>query len=386
MRTAFPADPALPALHHLTQSDLARITGTPDVEVLRLRHHPGLRAALHVACGAGNGRREGVIWFLRPSKITHLAATRPHLRIDPDSAAAFESFPMDHRLPELAAFLRDAPTLAPHLIGGPTRSQPQLVRYRPGLSATFRWVSDAGLPHFVKVARKADTATHAARQGNLRAQAEGSALTLPAVTGFLPDRGIIAYAAATGESLENTLFQGTATEIGGAVSLLGEALEVLWSSDAPDLPAMTLDVYLQVARRTAMQIADADQKAGAMATRILQRAERAAPALRHVPIHADLKPDHAFLEPTRVTLIDTESIKLGDPDFDRALLDARLDLGPLTGAFSAAARDAARASLRAGVGPDYEWFLGLARLHAAKFLAQRDGSTAAHLLREMLAP
>lgn len=384
MRTVLPCDPALPGLHQLSETDLTRITGTPLTEILRLRHHPGLRAALHVAWGAGKGRQEGVIWFLRPAKLSHLVETRPHLRFDKATATAFETFPMDHRLPELAAFFRNSAALAPRLVGGSAASRPQLVRYRPGLSATFRWLSDAGLSHFVKVERKADTQNHADLQNDIKCQTEGSLLALPAVTGCLAERGVIAYAAAQGESLEEVLARGDEAETIRAVTLMQEALQVLWSCAAPTLRAMTLDDYLRPARRAADLIAEADAQAGSAARAIIAAAEVTPPPLRQVPIHADLKPDHVFLEPSRVTLIDTESMKRGDPDFDLALLDARLDLGPRTGAFPARAVQAARAAMRPAAGPNFEWFHRLARIHAAKFLAQHRGSCAATDLREVL--
>lgn len=386
MRTSFPTDPALAGLQSLTESDLARITGQGPVEVLRLRHHPGLRAALHVAYGPGKHRHQGVIWFLSPTKLTHLKATRPHLRIDAARSAAFEAFPMDHRLPELAAFLDCSDVLAPMLIGGSARALPQLVRYRPGLSATFLWLSDKGARYFVKVARKMDSLAHAELQGHLRRQIEGSMLTLPAVTGCIGDRGLIAYAAAQGESLEHLMALGDAEVITDAVSRCHEALQVLWTCDAPELLGMEVEDYLGPARRAAALIAEADAEAGALAKEIIASRETTAPTLRKVPIHADLKPDHLFLEPSRVTLIDTESLKRGDPDFDLALLDARLDLGPLTGTFSDAAVVAARQVMRAAAGPNTEWFQGLARIQAAKFLAQNIGSGASANILKILTP
>ena len=386
MRTSFPDDPSLPGLHRLCEADLARITGATPVKVLRLRHHPGLRAALHVAFETGRGLQQGVIWFLSPAKLSHLQETRAHLRVDPDRSAIFEVFPMDHRLPELAAFLQDSQALAPILIGATARAAPQLVRYRPGLSATFRWVSDAGLPHFVKVARKMDSQAHAALQNHLRQQSEGSMLALPEVSGCLGDRGIIAYAAATGETLEDLLASGDGAVIADAVSRCNEALRVLWSCDTPDLPGLEVEDYLRSARRAAAFVAEADRQAGTVSDAIIARCEATPPKLRQVPIHADLKPDHLFVEPSRVTMIDTESIKRGDPDFDLALLDARLDLGPTLGTFPEASVLSARRVLLEATGPNTAWFQGLARIHAAKFLAQNAGSAATESIRKVLSP
>lgn len=384
MRSAFPDDPVLHGLQTLSEDDLARITGAAPVEVLRLRHHPGLRAALHVALGAGKSRQEGVVWFLSPEKLSHLRRTRPHLRFDEERSAAFEAFPMDHRLPELAPFLRDFAALAQQLLGCSARSTPQLVRYRPGLSATFRWMSDMGEPFFVKVARKMQTRAQADLHGGLGCQIEGSILSLPRVAGHSEDRGIIAYAAARGESLEDVLADGDEGAIKAALTHCHEALRVLWSCEAPALPIMLLDDYLRAARRAAKLIHDADAEAGQQARRIIAACEANPPPFRHVPIHADLKADHLFIEPSRITMIDTESMKLGDPDFDLALLDARLDLGSLIGSFSPAACITARKVLWQAAGPNFLWFHGLARINAAKFLALRDGAAAGPDIRKVL--
>lgn len=386
MTATFPHDPALPALRGLTPPDLHRITGSDRVEVLRLRHHPGLRAALHVALGAGAGRREGVIWLLGPEKLSRLKAKRPHLQVDQTSTAAFELFPQDHRLPELAPFLQESQSLAEGLMGAPAAAAPNLVRYRPGLSATFRWLSTAGTSHFVKVARNADTARQAALQDRIRSQIEGSVLALPAVTGLLPAQGVIAYSAAQGVSLEDVLAASHDRDVSLSCDLLLEALQVLWTCDLPELPANDLHDYLRPARRSAHLIAQTDPVAGETAYALVSAAEKAPPVLQQVPIHADLKPDHVFLQPTCATLIDTESLKRGDPDFDLALLDARLDLGPLTGAFSVAARDGARKALARGFGPNFAFFRNIARIHTAKFLVLHRGSDAIRDVRAILAP
>lgn len=384
MRTAFPKDPVLSGLQTLSQEDLSRITGAAEVEVLRLRHHPGLRAALHVALGIGKTRREGVIWFLSREKLLHLRIKRPHLRIDEKIPAAFEAFPMDHRLPELATFLNESRDLAPRLLGCNAQSLPQIVRYRPGLSATFRWMSDDGRPFFVKVARNMQAQAHADLHARLERQIEGSILGLTPVTGLLAERGIIAYAAAQGESLEDILVEGDTEAITTTLNRCHEAMRVLWSCDAPALLAMTLDDYLLPARRAASLILDADVEAGQQARRIIESCAANPPVLHHVPLHADLKPDHLFVESSRVTMIDTESMKRGDPDFDLALLDARLDLGSVIGTFSTEASIAARKVLWQAAGPNFHWFQGLARIHAAKFLALRDGASAAQDIRKVL--
>ena len=98
-----------------------------------------------------------------------------------------------------------------------------------------------------------------------------------------------------------------------------------------------------------------------------------------------MKLDHGFANGSRVTFIDTESLHMGDPDHDLALLDARLDIALADGHLSAARVADIRAVLRAAGGPGYGWFLSLGRIHAAKYFAQRNPPDRAALLRRLLA-
>ena len=380
-----PHDPVFPALSALCADDLQRITGAPSVEVLRFRHQPGMRAVLHVSLCNGSRRREGVIWFLWPEKVERLRASHPGLRVDGPTGALFEAFPEDHRLPVLARFMADRTTIARQMFGMDPVADPTLLRYRPGLSATFRWTGLGGGTQFLKVARKAKVAEQAAVVTALAQQLEGSALSVAPVSGHAAEHCVIAYRSAEGRPFDE-MFQDAEPSIAHHLcDRFVAALHDLRSCRMDGLPRLFKADYIRRAARCVEIIATADASAGCIAQERLDQAGAATPHLRHVPIHADMKLDHAFLTESCVTLIDTESLHLGDPDHDLALLDARLDLSLLDGRLDGARIALLRAALRAAAGPDYAWFLSLARLHAAKFVAQRLRPDRSAILHRMLA-
>ena len=376
-------DSTLPGLQHLTDADLTRITGATDVRVLRLRHQPGSRAVLHVAFRKDGVAGEGVIWFFWAEKTEKLRQSLPQMRVDAATGAAFEAFPQDHRVPEIARFMADTGSYALALLGTTAQAKPQLMRYRPGLSATFRWVADTGAVHFVKIARKADVAGQAALITSVAGQMQGAA-RVSDVSGHAPQIGAIAYHAAQGMPFDKVLMSLSKQPLADATARMIDGLAALWACALPGAEATDHDEYLRRAERSAGIIASADAEAGQRARAILDRAADQRPALLQCPIHGDMKLDHAFLDGTTVTLIDTESVKLGDPDHDLALLDARLDLHRLQGTLTADQCATIRSVLWRAAGPDYDWFLQLSKLHAAKFLAQRDGPLRAAQMRQML--
>jgi aminoglycoside phosphotransferase (APT) family kinase protein len=214
---------------------------------------------------------------------------------------------------------------------------------------------------------------------------QGKAARVSEVTGFVPQIGAIAYRAAAGRPFDVVLPALTDTALVRSTQLMLGGLAALWKCDLPGQDRMDSADYLRRAERSAKIIATADQDSGQSALAILQQAAVASPALRHRPIHGDMKLDHAFLDGEAVTLIDTESVKLGDPDYDLALLDARLVLHQLQGSLTPTQCATIQSVIRQSAGPHYEWFHQLARLHAAKFLAQRESPLRAEHMRQMLA-
>jgi hypothetical protein len=379
-------DPALPALAALDQAALARITGAAKPRLLRARYQPGARAILHVGLDQGQGAPEGAVWFYAGDKGRKLARTLPDARLDAASGALFQTFPQDHRMPHLARFVAQAMDLAPTLIGGPALGPPDLMRYRPGLSATFRWTRADGRLFFVKQTRADDVTAQKLTMDLLAEATRDLPFGLVGVAGLCPELGLIAYTGADGQPLDR-LLPGAGPHIArNTMARVITGMQALWSLSL--VPGRLLDraALLDRAETCARMIALLDPVAGAMAatltTGLHQRPLR--PRLR--PIHADMKLEHVFLSGPHMTLIDTESLSLGDPDYDLAQLDARLTLAQLTGQITAAEASAAQSELRRHGGPFYDWFLTCTRMQCAKFFAQRFDPDTIPLMRQVLSP
>jgi hypothetical protein len=379
------ADPAFPALSSLSDADLARITGAPEPRLLRARYQPGARAILHIALGSDRAASEGAIWFYAGGKGRRLGKRLPDARFDAATGALFEAFPNDHRMPLLAEFVAGAMTFAPDLIGGPARHPPELMRYRPGLSATFRWTRQDGKVFFVKQTPSDDVAIQAQAMRQLCDAARHLPFSVCAVAGVIPGLGLIAYEGAEGQPLDELLCGSDRHTAKMAMARTVAALRGLWS--VPLTPSRCLDrsAHLNRAEHACQMIGVLDPSSGQQAALLLADLKVRQVPVRLRPIHADMKLDHAFLSGSTTTLIDTESLSLGDPDYDLAKLEARLRMAVITGRISPEAGEAARAEIRQFAGPHYDWFLICAKLQCAKFFAQRLDPVSIPLMQQVMA-
>lgn len=378
-------DPYLPALEVLDQSDLTRITGAEDAHLLRVRYQPGARAILHVALGHGMGAPEGSVWFYAGRKAESLVRRLSVARWDAASDAVFQAFPHDHRMPHLASFVADAADLAPRLIGGRAADSPCLMRYRPGLSATFRWLREDGRVFFVKLTPDGDVAAQARAVAGLSAAAHDPSLAFAAVEGVIPELGLISYAAAAGQPLDRALARAGPVLAGRLMGQTVRALSHLWTLPSTSSRRLDRDAHLLRAEQACRMIALMDPESGKMAVALEAGLRASVVPVRQVTIHADMKLDHAFLAGDRTTLIDIESLSLGDPDYDLAKLEARVGMGVLAGEITQAEAAAAVGALRPFSGPHYPWFLACARLQCAKFFAQRFSASTIPMMRRVLA-
>lgn len=384
MTLALPRDEALPGLAALAQADLDRITGTTGARLLRARYQPGARAILHVALGPGPGAPEGVVWFFAGRKAERLAGGQPGARFDPRSGALFEAFPQDHRMPRLARIMAEAQLLSPRLIGSPAAAPPDLLRYRPGLSATFRWRGQDGRVAYAKHMPDDDVLARRDMLARLPAATSGQPLAVTPVLGVIPDLGLIAYARAAGRPLDQILAGGTAAQAGQAIAQVLRGLDALGSLDLRPTRRADRAALLRRAGQAAQMIALLDGPAGQAAAQLVAGLEAQPVTPRCLPIHGDMKPDHAFLDGPVTTLIDMESLALGDPDEDLAMLDAGIDLARRLGQITPCVAAAARAAIAPRRGPDHGWFLTCARLHGARFFAQRLDPAQIPAMRQML--
>ena len=379
-------DPDLPTLAALTNDDLVRITGDAGARLLRARYQPGARAILHVALGAEQGADEGAIWLFAGDKAARLAKNLPAARHDPASGALFQVFPNDHRMPLLLEFVTRSMELAVPLMGGAAAKAPELLRYRPGLSATFRWQREDGRVFFVKQTPDGAVAQQALALRHLAEAAKTLPVSFSAVAGVLPDLRLIAYEAAEGVALDDRLFGADVADVTSAIGQVVGALQALWSLRVVPDRVLDRDLLLRRAEQACTIITLLDDAAGAMARGLQEGLAGRKVPVRLRPIHGDMKLEHAFLAGPKTTLIDTESLSLGDPDYDLAKLEARVRMAEVTGVIANRQAQAAILEIRKQAGPHYDWFLACARLQCAKFFAQRFDPKNIPLMRQVMVP
>lgn len=375
-------DAQMPGLADLSPERLRAITGAEEVDLLRLRYRPGKRAILHVATGSGPDRTEGTLWFFGGEKGKRIARRNKNTsHFDPGSEVLFEAFPQDHRMPQIRRFLERYREILPGLAGYDAGAPPVLLRYRPGLSCTFRCALEGQAPAFVKLVNDDDPARLRDANGKMREALDASCLSVAPVLGIDPELGAIAYGSAAGSPLDTVL---AAT---GTVAPLEQAITHLrhfWS--APLAPARMIGPKILLARawESVDFVAVTAPSCLAEISAIVARLEETAPEAPLCPIHGDMKLEHVFLDQGRTTLIDTESVSLGFADYDLAQLYGRLWQAEFEGRLPRALVRAASDRVRAEAGPAFEWCLGVVMARLAKFYAQRPGPETAGSIMAIL--
>lgn len=365
-------DAHLPGLADLTQDRLRAITGADEVDLLRLRYRAGKRAILHIAARSGGARKEGTLWFFKGDKARRLARrNKKTARYDPKAQALFEAFPNDHRMPQIRDFLDDFEAVIPRLTGHKAHGKPQLLRYRPGLSCTFRCTLQGHPPAFVKLINDDDPVQLCATNRTMQGALARSDVSVAKVLGWDHEVSAIAYEAATGIPLDTALAQAP------NLSVLDRAMTALrsfWQAPIRPERQMGPDQLLLRARESADFIAVTAPACAGAAADIAAGLEGSMPESAVAPIHGDMKLEHLFLDADRVTLIDTESVSMGLPDYDLAQLHGRLWQAEIEGRLPRPVAEAASANVRAYAGPDFDWCLGVVAVRLAKFYAQRPAT------------
>lgn len=375
-------DSDLPGLADLSESRLRAMTGAEEVDLLRLRYRPGKRAILHVATRSGADRREGALWFFKGQKGQRLARRASgRVRFDPQTRALFEAFPRDHRMPQIGDFLARHDEVLADMTGARAAGEPVLLRYRPGLSCTFRCALDGRAPVYLKLVNDDDPRRLQAVNRAMRAALAGTDVTVAAETGIDLDLGAVAYISAPGLPLDAALAtQPLRPAMGRALS----ALSALHA--APVLAERQLgpEVLLRRARESATFVAAVAPSCASGPLGIVDRLAVTVPGGTLRPIHGDMKLEHLFLDPERVTPIDTESLSLGPPDYDLAQLYGRLWQAELHGDLPTPVAREASAMVRDRAGASFDWCLGVVAVRLAKFYAQRPAPDTAQSITAIL--
>lgn len=364
-------DAHLPGLADLSQKRLRDITGAQEVDLLRLRYRPGKRAILHVATRTDADRTEGAVWFFSGEKGRRVARrNRKVSQYDPETGAIFEAFPQDHRMPQIRSFLERFETILPVMTGSFASAPPVLLRYRPGLSCTFRCALEGQSPAFVKLINDDDPTRLRLANRAMRSALAGSALSVAPVLGVDTDLKAIAYDSALGAPLDAALSEGhTLAPLEQAIA----GLTQFWSAPITPERIMGPELLLTRARESADFVAVTAPTCHSEIAAIADRLEAAIPDAPLCPIHGDMKLEHVFIDHGRITLIDTESVSSGLADYDLAQLYGRLWQAEQEGQLPTRLVQSASAFIRAEAGPAFDWCLGVVAVRLAKFYAQRPG-------------
>ncbi|MGB3313443.1 MAG: phosphotransferase, partial [Albidovulum sp.] len=253
-----------------------------------------------------------------------------------------------------------------------------------GLSCTFRCLRHDGVAFYIKLQRDAPVARLATGNAVLADALEGTGLRIARVVAVNVDLRAVSYASATGQDLEQLLAPMSGAEAMRMVARVCTSLQSLWS--APNTPARLLDRQALLARSEIsgrMICAAAPRLAGPCRT-ILNRLATTPARLPLRPIHGDFKLEHVLIGAGGITLIDTESLSLGPPDYDLAQFYGRLHMAAQAGTMpEASARTACQAVMQSA-GNGFDWCLGVVAMRLAKFHAQRPGPLSAELAADIL--
>lgn len=375
-------DAQMPGLADLSHERLCTITGADEVDILRLRYRPGKRAILHVATWTDAGRNEGALWFFGGEKGRRVARRNKTVsHFDPETQALFEAFPQDHRAPQIRSFLDQYESILPEMTGFHASAEPVLLRYRPGLSCTFRCALRGQAPAFVKLVNDDDPVRLREANTAMQDALAISDLSVAPVLGIDTTLGAIAYGSAPGFPLDQALSKaGNLEPLKRAIA----GLRHFWS--VPVAPARTMgpQILLTRARESVDFVAVTAPSCLAEASAILDRLVATTPDEPLYPIHGDMKLEHVFLDDGCTTLIDTESVSLGLADYDLAQLYGRLWQAEFEGLLPRPLVQAAAAYVRSEVGPAFDWCLGVVAVRLAKFYAQRPGPDTDRSIRAIL--
>ena len=277
--------------------------------VLDAKYEPGVRAVVLYELGGRLVRGD-----LLPDPATdEPGVVAPGLRVS--------AFPHDQDLPSLPR-LMDATVVGP-LLGGSSRPQLELLRYRPGKRATVRVRFDR--EHFLvaKAYHRPDKAAAVAEEAaSLFDAAAGAAtLRLAPVHSHLADLGWVVQRPVDGRPLDalvgNPRVCPADAEVG--IRLAARALAELHTSSPTLRRERSVDKELRRFGVRSAGIATVDPALGQLGAELAQRLvdvqEHLPPA--HVgPVHGDCKPSQFLLAPPRAVLLDLDHCGLSDQAAD----------------------------------------------------------------------
>ncbi|MEZ5652616.1 MAG: hypothetical protein R3E87_18925 [Burkholderiaceae bacterium] len=357
MAEQFIHDPAMPGLAiamHPALFEDALATAMRDasagkwtissVERVRFRYRVGRRAVIQlrvVVTGPSGARRcEAAAWLhadprqrrdpSMPEAQTHDEA-HPLELVEPVTGARLALLPRDHRLPGLRHWLAKGDEL-PAGADAPTSST-ELVRYRPGISASLRVTRADGEQCFVKLVPPAELTDHAQRWRRFADGIRDREMRVPPLLRADPGDGSMTLACADGHDLSAWLAgKGRAVPDDtiriGLLEIAGIARRGLRLEREQTAHAMVAQAH------QAAELISAVHPGMAARTRELVSSLRdSAPTFDSVPCHGDMKPDHLLFGEGCIWLLDVDQSCRCDRLLDLVMLETRVRDGLRLGAY-----------------------------------------------------
>jgi hypothetical protein len=396
-------DPAFPGLEAAMRGEVEQCLSTAlrgasggawsigAATPIRFRYRPRQRAIVQYSLllfgPHGDARVPAALWFFSGGKAAKLArkmnveglngAAPPPVALDPATGGLLQIFPHDHRVPQLAAFLDKPGTYAGALAEGSVGT-PELVRFRPGIGATFRWRRASGTGVYVKIYPGTDSASLFTQREGLRRAAAQAGFATPRIVGSADEISAVSIEAIVGPDLGDIISTGRLPEIRAATRRVGRALVALHRC-AADMPCkMDHDAMARRSASTAATIGNLCSRTGQTAQRLANWINESSAPLRPGPAHMDVKPEHLIVTEGAVTFLDLDSMARSDGLYDIAMLEMRIRSAWASGRFDADQTNAAISELYDAYPGDGEtgwrrrlaWLRACAALQVARHHAQ----------------
>ena len=299
-----------------------------SMHTVRLRHRPSQRAVLHVEFGLEPRTTEKLaasIWLFAGSKAQKRAVESTGSRVihEPLTNALVYFFPTDPYVPQIEAFAENPETYAASLsING--FDQIDLCRFRPGIGATFCCKREDRQFAYVKIQKDRSARQSAEALFRLGKASFGKSFAVPVPAGV--DNSINAYSmlAVDGVGFAEVVAGSSLEQVRTATHRLLHALTdfhavELTSDVIVDRDRLVSQCWDSASAIEAL-VPDCQPDASSLAARI----ERCQVRLAATACHGDMKPEHAILSTSCVTLLDLDCFAIGDPLYDLAMLDVRI--------------------------------------------------------------
>lgn len=268
------------------------------------------------------------------------SAALPQAAIIPEIGMLAEVFPEDRRMRDLAtmadpqsdavrALLRNVPWLEDDAAG---RARAELVRYRPGLSATFRITTGDVRPPcpsqlFLKVTSDDDLVQEVtvAQRINALLKLQSANLRMAEPATWNREQRAALYVPARGEPLDRIICSGGMST--GLAQTVADCLTALHTLQGGALPATFDGIIAERIERASRLIIWALPHLGADVGVVARMAARLGQAHVRAPTHRDMKPDHLFIDVASggMELIDCGSLCQGNPVADLGSMLVRLE-------------------------------------------------------------